>query len=109
MIGGRLDGRVGEGGEIRFHRQLIEDFDFAPLRAAVQFVLVDASHDYESVRDDSQRALEIVAADGGGVWDDYMVGPHPGVTTALDELAAEVPLVHIATTRLVVHGRGRFA
>jgi hypothetical protein len=43
------------------------------------------------------------------VWDDYLVGPHPGVTKALDELAVDIPLVHIATTRLVVHGRGRFA
>ena len=53
--------------------------------------------------------FDIVADDGVVVWDDYQVGPHPGVTRALSELADEVSLAHIATTRLVVHGRGRFA
>ena len=108
MIGGALDQRSPGGASIEFHRQLIEDFDFAPLRAATQFVFVDASHDYDSVLHDSHRALEIVGVDGVIVWDDYEAGPHPGVTQALDELSTTVPMAQIATTRLVVHGRGRF-
>ncbi len=108
MIGGKLLDRPATGATIRFHRQMIEDFDFAPLRDAVQFVFVDASHDYEDVRADSRRALEMLGPDGVIVWDDYGAGIHPGVTRALDELSHEVPLARIASTRLVVHGRGRF-
>jgi predicted O-methyltransferase YrrM len=108
MIGGALDQPPGSA-TIEFHRQLIEDFDFAPLRAAAQFVFVDASHDYESVLHDSRRALEMLGIDGVIVWDDYQVGPHPGVAQALDELSTGVPMAQIETTRLVVHGRGRFA
>jgi predicted O-methyltransferase YrrM len=108
MIGRRLDDAPEAGATIEFHRQLIEDFDFTPLLHATQFVFVDASHDYESVRRDSRRALEILAEDGVVVWDDYGVAAHPGVTRALDELSSEVALAHVATTRLAVHGRGRF-
>ncbi len=109
MIGRALDQAPPDGATIEFHRQLIEDFDFAPLRAAAQFVFVDASHDYESVVSDSRRAIEMLGTDGVIVWDDYQAGPHPGVTQALDELSTSVPLAQIETTRLVVHGRGRFA
>ena len=108
MIGRRLEDPRSVRDKIEFHRQLIEEFDFSALRGAANFVFVDASHDYESVRHDSTRALEILGTDGVIVWDDYRAW-HPGVTLALDELSTSVALAHVATTRLVVHGRGRFA
>jgi hypothetical protein len=108
MIGSRLDDAQSSHDKIEFHRQLIEEFDFAALRGAATFVFVDASHDYESVRYDSTQALEMLGVDGVIVWDDYQTW-HSGVTIALDELSISVDLAHVATTRLVVHGRGRFA
>ena len=57
MIGAHLRNHASLGAAIQFHRQLIEDFDFEPLRGAVDFILIDASHDYQDVRDDSHRAL----------------------------------------------------
>lgn len=108
MIGGHLRERPETGAEIRFHRQLIADFDFKPLKGAVQFIFVDASHDYEDVQADSRRALEMLSPDGIIVWDDYGAEMHPGVTRALDELSHEVSLVRVASTRLVVHASGRF-
>jgi len=108
MIGAHLRDRASGGAAIRFHRQLIEDFDFEPLRGSVDFMLIDASHEYEDVREDSHRALSLLSPDGVIVWDDY-IGGHPGVTAALNDLSTRISLAHVRRTRLVVHGRGRFA
>lgn len=60
-------------------------FDFSQYRA--DFVFVDASHAYEYVLNDSRRALDMLGRSPGVVvWHDY--GEWPGVTCALDELAA---------------------
>ena len=60
-------------------------FDFSHYRA--DFVFVDASHAYEYVLNDSRRALDMLGdAPGIIVWHDY--GEWPGVTRALDALAA---------------------
>jgi predicted O-methyltransferase YrrM len=60
-------------------------FDFSPYSA--QFVFVDASHAYEYVLSDSQRAIELLGEKGGVIlWHDY--GAWEGVTRALNELYA---------------------
>jgi hypothetical protein len=109
MIGARLRNAPTTNASIELHRQDIGEFDFEALRGTVQFVFIDASHDYEDVLRDSRKALEVLSDDGVIVWDDYMTSKHPGVTMALDELSREVPLVNVTSTRLVLHGRGRFA
>ena len=60
-------------------------FDFASYEA--EFVFVDGSHAYEYVLNDSERALALLGDRRGViVWHDY--GEWPGVTRALDGLAA---------------------
>ena len=60
-------------------------FDFSPY--TVDLVFVDASHAYEYVLNDSIRALDMLGDSRGlVVWHDY--SEWPGVTRALDELAA---------------------
>jgi hypothetical protein len=68
---------------------------------------VDGSHAYSYVRSDSRKALEMVAPGGLILWHDYrgMFKPR-GVYRALNELAKEVPLVHIKGTSLIAHRRG---
>jgi predicted O-methyltransferase YrrM len=101
MIGERLRNRATTRAAITSHRQDIGEFDFEPFKGGVQFIFIDASHDYEDVLRDSQKALEILSADGVIVWDDYMTPKHPGVTMALDELSRELPLVSVTSTRLL--------
>jgi len=63
-------------------------FDFATYRA--ELIFVDASHAYEYVLNDSNRALAMLGDSRGViVWHDY--GEWPGVTRALDELARSDP------------------
>lgn len=80
-------------------------FDYAPYVGRMDFVFVDASHEYEYVLNDSRHALSLLGPAGGTVfWHDY--AQWHGVTRALDELRASDPrfagLRHIEDTTLVV-------
>lgn len=82
--------------------QLLGDsrtFDFGEWRGRMDFVFVDAGHDYENVRSDSLRAMELISEQGAIVWHDY--APYElGVVRALDELNEQ--LFHIEGTSLAV-------
>ena len=92
---------------IVMHRCSTRSFDFTPFGSAVDFVFVDATHDYDHVLHDSRRALEMVSGDGVVVWDDYQARTI-GVVDALNELSREVQLVRVAYTRLVVFRKHPF-
>jgi predicted O-methyltransferase YrrM len=84
--------------------QLLGDstrFDYAPYAGTCDLVFVDACHDYEFVKSDSQAALNLLRPGGVILWHDYVPG-WPGVVRALDELLPSYPLVHIAGTALAV-------
>lgn len=88
-------------------QQLVGDtstFDFSPYFNAVDFVFIDANHDYEFVMNDTLAALKLLR-DGRGtiVWHDY-ISHWPGVVRALDQLLHSNPrlegLVQIEHTSL---------
>jgi predicted O-methyltransferase YrrM len=87
---------------IVLHRSDSRRFDFTPFVGKMNFVFVDGSHDYDVVRSDSENALAMVAENGTIVWDDYQ-SKAPGVVRALNELAHDVALIRIASSRLVIH------
>jgi hypothetical protein len=74
-------------------------FDYSPYRGQCDFVLVDAGHEYDYVKSDTQNALSLLRSSGGLiVWHDFPNAP--GVCTWLEEFGKEVPVYHIAETRL---------
>ncbi len=106
-LGSRFRDRTDSRNTIVFHRGFSDDFDYSALRGKVDFILVDASHDYADVLRDSERAFEMLSPFGVIVWDDYDWF-QPGVVQALNELGHRVELCHVASTRLVVHRRRGF-
>jgi Methyltransferase domain len=84
-----------------------KDFDEGPYRGRCGLVFVDASHARSYVESDSCKALRMVRPGGTVFWHDYS-GPRrtPGVFAALNALAHEMPLRHIAGTMLVVYRAG---
>ncbi|MGH7838028.1 MAG: O-methyltransferase [Candidatus Binataceae bacterium] len=58
-------------------------FAFEKLGPQFDLVYVDGAHSYEYVRNDTEAAFRIVAADGAIVWDDYSRF-WPGVAAYLD-------------------------
>lgn len=55
---------------------------------------IDGAHDYESVKRDIARALDVLADDGLLLFHDYDHPSHPGIRQAIAELGGEVLSVH---------------
>ena len=61
-------------------------FDYSPFKEGFDFVLVDAGHEYDYVKSDTKKALELMPASGGVVvWHDFPNAP--GVCQWLEEFS----------------------
>lgn len=76
--------------------------DTGPYKEKMDLVFVDASHSYDYVLNDSQKALQMLHSRGAIVWHDYMPA-WKGVIRALNELSSRLPLFHIKGTSLVLY------
>lgn len=74
-------------------------FEPGSLRGTIDLCLVDACHEYEHVRIDTENALAMVRPGGVILWHDYSRW-WPGVQRCLDELAARLPVFRIYDTSL---------
>lgn len=81
-------------------------FDESPYASQCDLIFVDGSHAYSYVMSDSRKALRMLAPGGVVLWHDYN-GPDRAadVYRALNELSAELPLLHIFGTTLVAYRR----
>lgn len=89
-------------------KQLFGDsksLDESPWEGQCDLVFVDGSHAKSYVMSDSKKALRMVKPGGLVLWHDYRGHRLAGVFDTLNELARELPLVHIRTTSLVVYRR----
>lgn len=84
-----------------YGNSLTYDFSTFAAEGRPEFIFIDAGHSYECVRNDSEKALSILAENGYIVWQDYGTC-WPGVYQYLVELSHKKPLTHIAGTSLVV-------
>jgi predicted O-methyltransferase YrrM len=101
----RGEAYLGTAEEVRI-TTLVGDsatFDFSPYTGRMDVVFIDGSHSYDYVRNDTERALAMLAEGGVIAWDDYPA--IPGVYRYLNEIAPglEHPLYHIVGTRLVIY------
>jgi predicted O-methyltransferase YrrM len=76
-------------------------FDYSTYRGVMDLIFVDASHEEQFVRSDTDNALAMLAPGGVVIWHDYTAG-WPGVRTVIDELAAREPVVHLELTSLAL-------
>jgi predicted O-methyltransferase YrrM len=62
-------------------------FDFSPYYNSIDFVIIDGSHSYKYVLNDSKIAIKLLR-NGKGIilWHDYDSPMWPGITIALNEL-----------------------
>lgn len=78
-------------------------FDFSPYYSKMDLIFIDAGHDYDNKKSDSENALKMVAPNGLILWDNYDDILNPDVTKYLAELAEVLPLFHLRGTPLVVY------
>lgn len=95
---GRIERRVGETSPEMFAHDESKSYDL---------IFLDAGHIYEEVRYDTELLLPLLADDGYLVWHDYAnwgyFTRHNGVPEYLNELAASLPIAHIAGTDMAIH------
>ena len=77
-------------------------FDTTPYRASMDFVFVDADHSYPAVKNDTEKALQMLCKSGAIVWHDY-AGKSPGVYRFIEEFSRERPVFRIKDTCLIVY------
>ena len=77
-----------------------KSFDFSRYFGTMDVVFVDAGHEYEDACADSHTALGLVRDGGTIVWDDYT--SWTGVRRCVNEFARDLPILHVAGTRLAV-------
>ncbi|MBI2353857.1 MAG: class I SAM-dependent methyltransferase [Deltaproteobacteria bacterium] len=77
-------------------------FDFAPYREAMDFILIDGGHHMQVVRSDTENAFCMITKDRPAciVWHDYR-NPNYQITEYLDELSDAIPLFHVEETKYV--------
>ena len=76
-------------------------FDFGPFAAQMDFVFVDAAHDYSNGLADSTNALKMVKPGGIIVWHDF--GPYwSGLVHAICGATTGLPLRRLAGTSMAV-------
>lgn len=76
------------------------NFDYSPFTGTFDFVFIDAGHDYESVKSDTENALRILSSQGVIVWHDFPSAL--GVRRYLVEFAKEHRVFRIRDTRLAI-------
>ncbi len=81
-----------------------KELEESPYAGRFDLIFVDGSHAYSYVMSDSRKALRMCAPGGIILWHDYR-GPRRarGVFQALNGLARELPLVHLAGTSFVAY------
>jgi tRNA A58 N-methylase Trm61 len=88
----------------RIH-QLFSDsmkFDTTPYQNTMDFIFIDGDHSYEYVKNDTEKAFELLAPNGAIAWHDF-AGKTEGVVKYLSELAIEKPLMRIKDTCLILY------
>ncbi len=76
-------------------------YNYSEYFGKMDYVFVDACHEYKYVAADSATALRLIRRGGVILWHDYQRG-WPGVVKAVDELLNEHPVMHIAGTTLAI-------
>lgn len=78
-------------------------FDETPFLEACDLIFVDGSHAYSYVLSDSRKALRMVKPGGVILWHDYVGPQEEGVFRGMNELARELPLMHVEGTTFVAY------
>lgn len=78
------------------------EFDIAPYRGSMDFIWVDGDHSYEMVKNDTEKAFELLAPGGAILWHDF-APKKVGLVRYFEELTQTRPLFRIKGTSVLLH------
>ena len=82
-----------------------QSFDTAPHSKKYDFIFVDAGHTYDLVKNDTEKAFELLKPGGIIMWHDY-APKSDGLVRYFKELTQDCPLFRIRSTCLLVYVDG---
>lgn len=76
--------------------------DIKDFRGKFDLIFIDGGHTYSCVKNDTEKALEMINSNGFIFWHDYSVGKrsHKDVFKYLNDLALQIEIKHIKNTTL---------
>lgn len=77
-----------------------QEFDFTPFKEQMHLIFIDAGHDYNSVKSDTENALTMISPTGIIVWHDFPSAL--GVRRFLMEFAVNHRVFLLRNTRMVI-------
>jgi predicted O-methyltransferase YrrM len=80
-------------------------FDFSVIDGPIDLIFIDAAHDYENKKRDTDNALRLLAPGGVILWHDYAEVANPEVTKCVMEYANDHRIYHLRNTDLAVYFR----
>lgn len=92
----------------KFITQVLSDsreFDTTPCHGQFDFVFVDGDHGYDLVKNDTQKAFELLKPGGAILWHDY-APKSEGLVRFFQEFSQKRPLFRIKRTCLLLHVDG---
>jgi predicted O-methyltransferase YrrM len=75
-------------------------YDYSAYHNKMDFILVDASHEYDYVKSDTENSFRMIRQGGTLIWHDYPNAP--GVYKYLNELAADMKIYHLKNTHIAL-------
>jgi predicted O-methyltransferase YrrM len=73
-------------------------YDYTNYTSSMDFILIDASHEYEYVKSDTMNSFNMLKQGGMIIWHDYPNAP--GVYDYLNEITNKMKIYHIKNTHL---------
>lgn len=81
-------------------------FDPTPYAKQMDFIYVDGDHSYEGVKNDTLKAMEMLAPGGTMMWHDYGPSSDLGLTRFFVEFTREKPVFRLKKSSLLVYRDG---
>jgi hypothetical protein len=82
------------------------DFDGSKYAGKFQFIFIDANHELNYVKRDTENSFKMISDDISCiVWHDYRNPMFPQLTQYIDNLATEIEIFHIENTKIAFHPR----
>jgi predicted O-methyltransferase YrrM len=91
-----------EGARITSIRERSERFSPDALKGSMDFIWVDADHSYAGVKNDTNKALSMLAPGGAIMWHDFSADSL-GLAEFFVEFTSHTPLFHIHRTSVLLH------
>lgn len=79
-----------------------KDFDPTPYAGSMDFIFIDGDHSYEGVKNDTEKALTMLAPGGVIMWHDYGPSRDLGLAKYFTEFTQTRPVFHLHKTSLLL-------